>query len=159
MASSVLIGGSLGLSLIVRPSPSGGTIVGTTHVGGGFGNPFLKEEVSPLGEVFGWIMACIYMGGRLPQIYLNMQRGTVEGLNPLMFVFALVGNATYVASILVRSTDWAQVKPNLAWLVDAGVCVLLDCFILCQFAYYYTKMKDGDNEFSEEETGPYKLLN
>lgn len=23
--------------------------------------------------------------------------GTVEGLNPLMFVFALVGNATYVA--------------------------------------------------------------
>jgi uncharacterized protein with PQ loop repeat len=89
----------------------------------------LGEEISPLGEVFGWIMAVIYMGGRLPQIWLNIKRGTAEGLNPLMFMFALVGNITYVGSILVRSTEWSQLKPNLPWLVDAGVCVVLDTFV------------------------------
>lgn len=134
--------------------------MGTTHIGRmrSLGDPFLGDEASPLGEVFGWIMACIYMGGRLPQIYLNIKRGTVEGLNPLMFVFALLGNVTYVGSILVRSMEWAQLKPNLAWLVDAGVCVILDIFILCQFAYYYSKMEDRDAELSEEESGPYKPL-
>lgn len=164
-ASGVLLVGSLGISLYTNPrtSSGGGSVVGTTHSGRGgnmwLGDPFLGEEPSPLGEVFGWIMACIYMGGRLPQIWLNIQRGTVEGLNPLMFVFALLGNITYVGSILVRSMDWAQLKPNLAWLVDAGVCVLLDIFILCQFVYYYSKAKVEDTESSEEETEPYKPLN
>ncbi|CAD6238972.1 unnamed protein product [Miscanthus lutarioriparius] len=51
---------------------------------------------SEIGSFLGWAMAIIYMGGRLPQILLNMQRGHAEGLNPLMFTFALVGNSTYV---------------------------------------------------------------
>ena len=33
----------------------------------------LKEvEANPYGILLGWIMAAIYMGGRLPQIYLNV---------------------------------------------------------------------------------------
>uniref|UniRef100_A0A0D3EM47 Uncharacterized protein n=1 Tax=Oryza barthii TaxID=65489 RepID=A0A0D3EM47_9ORYZ len=68
---------------------------------------------SGIGSFLGWAMAVIYMGGRLPQIWLN-------GLNPLMFTFALVGNVTYVGSILVKSMDWSKLKPNLPWLVDAG---------------------------------------
>lgn len=32
----------------------------------------LGDNISPTGEVFGWIMAAIYMGGRLPQIWLNV---------------------------------------------------------------------------------------
>ncbi|KAA8516301.1 hypothetical protein F0562_016594 [Nyssa sinensis] len=91
---------------------------------------------SGIGAYLGWGMAFIYMGGRLPQICLNIRRGNVEGLNPLMFTFALVGNATYVASILASSLDWFKIKPNLPWLVDAGGCVLLDTFILIQFIYY-----------------------
>ncbi|CAI5477808.1 unnamed protein product [Closterium sp. Yama58-4] len=87
------------------------------------------EEPSALGELLGWLMAAIYMGGRIPQIYLNIQRGTVEGLSPLMFLFALVGNATYVGSILARSMEWRHIKPNMPWLVDAAVCVLLDLFV------------------------------
>ncbi|KAG6771093.1 hypothetical protein POTOM_022439 [Populus tomentosa] len=79
-----------------------------------------------IGMFLGWSMAAIYMGGRLPQICLNIKRGKVEGLNPLMFVFALVGNITYVASILVDSLAWSKIRANLPWLVDAGGCVLLD---------------------------------
>jgi hypothetical protein len=33
---------------------------------------------SEIGSFLGWAMAIIYMGGRLPQIFLNMQRGHVE---------------------------------------------------------------------------------
>ncbi len=74
-ASGVLLVGSLGISLYASPRTSaGGGSVGTTHSGRDkwLGDPFLGEEPSPLGEVFGWIMACIYMGGRLPQIWLNV---------------------------------------------------------------------------------------
>lgn len=92
---------------------------------------------SGLGSILGWGMAAIYLGGRLPQIYLNIKRGHTEGLNPLMFVFAVVGNTTYVASILVNSLAWVKIKPNLPWLVDAGGCVILDAFILIQFVYFH----------------------
>ncbi|XVE60968.1 hypothetical protein DITRI_Ditri06bG0003200 [Diplodiscus trichospermus] len=87
------------------------------------------EGGSRVGTFLGWAMAAIYMGGRLPQICLN-------GLNPFMFIFALVGNATYVASILVESMEWLRIISNLPWLVDAGGCVLLDAFILIQFIYF-----------------------
>lgn len=93
-------------------------------------------ETNGIGTFLGWGMAFIYMGGRLPQICLNIRRGHVEGLNPLMFVFALVGNITYVGSILVDSLEWSKIKANLPWLVDAGGCVILDTFILIQFMYY-----------------------
>nr|ABD28651.2 Cystinosin/ERS1p repeat [Medicago truncatula] len=86
------------------------------------------SRTSSIGTFFGWAMAVIYLGGRMPQIFLNIRRGHAEGLNPLMFLFALIGNATYVASILVRSLDWSTIGPNLPWLVDAGGCVLLDFF-------------------------------
>ncbi|KAL6012403.1 hypothetical protein ACLOJK_002890 [Asimina triloba] len=79
-------------------------------------------ESNPIGIWLGWLMAAIYMGGRLPQIFLN-------GMNPLMFIFALVANATYVGSILMRSVEWERIKPNMPWLLDAIVCVALDLFV------------------------------
>ncbi|KAK3159928.1 hypothetical protein QOZ80_1BG0052860 [Eleusine coracana subsp. coracana] len=102
---------------------------------------------SGIGSFLGWAMAIIYMGGRLPQIFLNMQRGHAEGLNPLMFTFALLGNSTYVGSILVNSLDWSKLKPNLPWLVDAGGCILLDFFIILQFLYFhYRKRREPTDE-------------
>ncbi|KAB5519226.1 hypothetical protein DKX38_023545 [Salix brachista] len=96
---------------------------------------------SGIGTFLGWSMAAIYMGGRLPQIFLNIKRGNVEGLNPLMFVFALIGNITYVASILVDSMAWSKIRANLPWIVDAGGCVLLDTCILLQFIYFHHRRR------------------
>ncbi|XP_039155203.1 probable vacuolar amino acid transporter YPQ1 [Eucalyptus grandis] len=84
---------------------------------------------SGVGTFLGWAMAAIYMGGRLPQICLNIRRGKVEGLNPWMFLLALIGNITYVASILVSSLDWSKIRPNLPWLVESSGCALLDIFV------------------------------
>ncbi|KAJ9170816.1 hypothetical protein P3X46_018890 [Hevea brasiliensis] len=93
-------------------------------------------EHSAFGQWLGWLMAAIYMGGRIPQIWLNIKRGSVEGLNPLMFIFALMANLTYVLSILVRTTEWDSIKANMPWLLDAAVCVALDLFIILQYIYY-----------------------
>ncbi|KAG0462372.1 hypothetical protein HPP92_020848 [Vanilla planifolia] len=83
---------------------------------------------SVLGNYLGWAMAAIYMGGRIPQIWLNIKRRNVEGLSLFMFIFALVGNSTYVASILVNNSEWSAIRPNLPWLIDAGGLK----FILCK---------------------------
>ncbi|KAK6938767.1 PQ-loop repeat [Dillenia turbinata] len=95
------------------------------------GMKYMQElgSTNVFGEWLGWLMAFIYMGARLPQIWLNIKRGSVEGLNPLMFIFALVANITYVGSILVRSTEWEKIRANLPWLLDAIVCVGLDFFV------------------------------
>ncbi|KAL8247042.1 hypothetical protein R6Q59_008258 [Mikania micrantha] len=102
------------------------------------------------GQWLGWLMAAIYMGGRIPQIVLNIKRGSVEGLNPLMFIFALVANATYVGSILVRSTEWGRIKANMPWLLDAAICVALDAFIIMQYIYYryfLKRLPNSDDDY------------
>lgn len=112
------------------------------------GRKLLQEGGSNtvVGQWLGWMMAAIYMGGRIPQIVLNIKRGSVEGLNPLMFIFALVANATYVGSILVRSTEWSKIKANMPWLLDAAACVALDSFIILQYVYYRYLRKRNDEE-------------
>lgn len=111
-------------------------------------------EHSAFGQWLGWLMAAIYMGGRLPQIWLNIKRGSVEGLNPLMFFFALVANVTYVLSIVVRTTEWESIKANMPWLLDAIVCVLLDLFIILQYIYYrYFRKKSAG--YGEDDYGNY----
>ncbi|PIN21506.1 hypothetical protein CDL12_05792 [Handroanthus impetiginosus] len=119
------------------------------------GRKLLQEHGSGsvYGQWLGWMMAAIYMGGRLPQIWLNIKRGSVEGLNPLMFIFALAANATYVASILVRSIAWYKIKANMPWLLDAVVCVLLDLFIILQYVYYRYFRRGRYS--SSEEYGDY----
>ncbi|ONK60173.1 uncharacterized protein A4U43_C08F15170 [Asparagus officinalis] len=129
-----------------------------------YGKNIIQREImncliaNSYGMIFGWIMAAIYMGGRLPQIYLNIKRGNVEGLNPLMFVFALTANATYVGSILVRSVEWDRLKANAPWLLDAIVCVLLDLLIIIQFAYYKLRWRRIDNYRVEYESLNEKKL-
>lgn len=55
-----------------------------------------------LGEAMGWLMALLYMLGRVPQIIKNARRGSTEGLSMWMFVLAVAANTSYLASILVR---------------------------------------------------------
>ncbi|XP_010548371.1 PREDICTED: probable vacuolar amino acid transporter YPQ1 [Tarenaya hassleriana] len=117
----------------------------------------LQERVmehSVVGQCLGWLMAAIYMGGRIPQIWLNIKRGSVEGLNPLMFVFALIANVTYVGSILVRTTKWDSIKANLPWLLDAVVCVALDLFIILQYIYY-RHLRKKDQRLDQDNYGDY----
>ncbi|KAJ6740173.1 SEVEN TRANSMEMBRANE PROTEIN 1-RELATED [Salix purpurea] len=129
------------LNLPLQSKALGQAYIGYTgrrllHEGGGM-------DHSAFGQWLGWLMAAIYMGGRIPQIWLNIKRGSVEGLNPLMFIFALVANLTYVLSIVVRTTEWDSIKPNMPWLLDAAVCVLLDLFYI-YYRYFLEKRVDHE---------------
>ncbi|KAM7261671.1 hypothetical protein ACFE04_020748 [Oxalis oulophora] len=59
------------------------------QIGGDMVHENSNEGMFRIGPLLGWGMAAIYMGGRLPQIWLNMKRGNVEGLSIFMFIFAL----------------------------------------------------------------------
>lgn len=66
-----------------------------------------------------------------------------------MFIFALIANATYVASILVRTSEWENIKPNMPWLLDAAICVALDLVIILQYMYY-SFFRDTVNSDAED---------
>ncbi|KAL2249686.1 UNVERIFIED_CONTAM: hypothetical protein Sindi_2442300 [Sesamum indicum] len=89
----------------------------------------------------------------LPRLSEALRRALVaqpllQGLNPLMFVFALVANATYTGSILVRNAEWRMIKANMPWLLDAIVCVGLDLFIILQYIFYkYVKLKKREEYY------------
>ena len=123
---------------------SGGSSEGYRHAP-------LVPAPSWVGASLGWAMTCIYLSGRVPQILMNHRRGSVEGLSISMFTLAVVGNATYMASILARSTAWSRVKPNLPWLVDAGACLLMDAVILGQHAAYAANDRERAEDWEEDE--------
>ncbi|KAL2828144.1 PQ loop repeat-domain-containing protein [Aspergillus pseudoustus] len=105
-----------------------------------------------LGQVFGYLCAVLYLGSRLPQILLNYKRKSTEGVSLLFFLFACIGNLTYVLSILAfspvcegghrcRGDDVARVYAryilvNLSWLIGSFGTLFLDMCIFIQFFLY-----------------------
>lgn len=75
------------------------------------------------------------MASRVPQIFKNRQT-KCEGLSLALFVFAVVGNLTYVASILIKSTERNYIVENLSWLVGSLGTIFLDFVVLGQFIVY-----------------------
>lgn len=60
-------------------------------------------EMDVLGQVFGYLCAVLYLGSRLPQLLLNFRRKSTDGVSLLFFLFACIGNLTYVLSIMAYS--------------------------------------------------------
>ncbi|BGP55974.1 Putative vacuolar membrane transporter for cationic amino acids [Rhodotorula sphaerocarpa] len=86
-------------------------------------------------QIVGWISAFLYLGSRLPQLNLN-RKTKCAGLSLLMFAFAVCGNATYVASILLTSTSEQHIWINAPWLLGSAGTIFLDFLVLGQFAWY-----------------------
>lgn len=122
-----------------------------------------------LGQVFGWLCAVLYLGSRLPQILLNWRRKSVEGVSMLFFLFACLGNLTFVLSIFAYDPTCAHsnhcrpgeagriygryILVNLSWLAGSFGTLLLDLGIFAQF-FIYSKddpVVDGDEEGGYEE--------
>ncbi|GFF40436.1 probable vacuolar amino acid transporter YPQ3 [Aspergillus lentulus] len=118
-----------------------------------------------LGQVFGYLCAALYLGSRLPQILLNYRRKSTEGVSLLFFLFACIGNLTYVLSILAYSPVCKRhsrhshgcrpgeaaalygryVLVNLSWLIGSFGTLLLDMCIFIQFFLY----KENGDEIDE----------
>ncbi|KAL2825895.1 PQ loop repeat-domain-containing protein [Aspergillus cavernicola] len=113
-------------------------------------NPALSFDT--LGQVFGYLCAVLYLGSRLPQILLNYKRKSTDGVSLLFFLFACIGNLTYVLSILAyspiceggrrcRGDDVGRVYGryvlvNLSWLIGSFGTLFLDMCIFIQFFLY-----------------------
>ncbi|KAK4049795.1 putative vacuolar membrane transporter for cationic amino acids [Microbotryomycetes sp. JL201] len=110
-----------------------------------------KREVwDTKAQVVGWISAFLYLGSRLPQIYKNMET-KCQGLSLMMFAFAVLGNVTYVASILLQSVAADHLLINASWLVGSGGTVFLDFIVLSQFFYYAGARKQDAKVFNDDE--------
>ncbi|KAK6423591.1 hypothetical protein LTR95_016510 [Oleoguttula sp. CCFEE 5521] len=112
-----------------------------------------------LGQIFGYVCAVLYLGSRIPQLLLNYRRQSTDGLNALFFLFACIGNLTYVLSIFAfepicsrhRHGHWheSHCRPgearqvygkyiliNLSWLVGSLGTLFLDAGVFVQFFLY-----------------------
>lgn len=92
-----------------------------------------------LGVFLAWSCTCVYVTSRCPQLYKNYKRKSVEGISPILFGCALVGNLTYTLSILT-SCDfiYGDAKSNffvkeLPYILGSSGTVVFD------FLYFYQR--------------------
>ncbi|OAA55038.1 pq loop repeat protein [Niveomyces insectorum RCEF 264] len=118
------------------------------------------------GQVFGYLCAALYLGSRLPQLLLNWRRRSTDGVSLLFFLFACLGNLTYVLSIVaydgcggsdeectpaaVRARYGRYLLVNLPWLAGSLGTLLLDLGIFVQF-FLYRVEEEGGGEDDEDD--------
>ncbi|KAF4997944.1 hypothetical protein FDECE_11937 [Fusarium decemcellulare] len=115
-------------------------------------------EFNVLGQVFGYLCTVAYIASRLPQLILNWRRKTTEGLSMLFFLFACLGNITYVLSIFAYEPKCKHdeckrgeashiygryILVNLSWLAGSLVTLFLDLGVFAQY-FMYSKPENGN---------------
>ncbi|ORY70116.1 PQ loop repeat-domain-containing protein [Pseudomassariella vexata] len=119
------------------------------------------------GQIFGYMCAVLYLGSRVPQMILNWRRKSTEGVSMLFFLFACLGNLTYVLSIFAYEPRCAQpyqchdgeaksiygryILVNLSWLAGSLGTLFLDLGIFAQFFIYSTDASSVCDEEALEE--------
>lgn len=95
------------------------------------------------GQIIGWISSTIYIVGRLPQLYFNYKRKSVEGLSILLYIFSICGNLCYISSILSHSIELCNIILNLPWIVFTIVTGILDITVIIQSRLYDENIKEN----------------
>lgn len=115
----------------------------------------------PLAQFFGWLCAVLYLGSRVPQILLNYKRKSCEGISFMFFLFACLGNLTYVISILSIDTSLYYIWVNSSWLAGSLGTLALDFTIFVQFFLYNEKdsTESYDDDFADSNTSGTKANN
>ncbi|KAJ6597004.1 PQ loop repeat-domain-containing protein [Mycena vulgaris] len=106
-----------------------------------------------LGRIFAWLCTTLYLTSRLPQIWKNFVRKSVEGLSMFLFIFAFLGNTFYVASIL--TSDVFILQESLPYLLGSGGTLLFDVTIVGQSMIYRSppRRHGRSRTLTEEEGG------
>jgi hypothetical protein len=105
------------------------------------------------GQIFGYFCAVLYLGSRVPQLLLNYRRKSTDGVSMLFFLFACIGNLTYVLSIFAYEPICSgkhgkcvrgeageiygrYIAVNASWLAGSLGTLFLDAAIFAQFFLY-----------------------
>jgi uncharacterized protein with PQ loop repeat len=121
--------------------------------------PVYEEiQFNTWGQVSGYVCAALYLGSRIPQLLLNYRRKSTEGISMLFFLFACIGNLTYVLSIVAykpvcqqkrcgngeaRAVYMRYIAINASWLLGSFGTLLLDAFVFIQY-FMYRKVEDEE---------------
>ncbi|KAJ3476915.1 hypothetical protein NLG97_g8984 [Lecanicillium saksenae] len=120
-------------------------------------------EFNKIGQFFGYLCAIAYIASRMPQLILNYRRKTTDGLSMLFFLFACLGNITYVLSIFAFEPKCGEKRckhgesgriygkymlVNLSWLAGALVTLFMDFGVFAQYFIYKT---NDDEPFTSED--------
>ncbi|KAG0338374.1 hypothetical protein BG004_007252 [Podila humilis] len=104
------------------------------------------QSIVQLGRIFAWVCTVFYLSSRMPQLWKNYKRKSVQGLSILMFFWAAMGNLTYTLSIL-NSADAVNPETSSRFLREAVPYVLgssgtlmFDVSIFGQWLYYTGKL-------------------
>lgn len=123
-------------------------------------------EFNVIGQFFGYLCTVAYIASRLPQLILNYRRKTTDGLSMLFFLFACLGNITYVLSILAfepkcggKSCKHGQgsaiygryILVNLSWLAGSLVTLFMDFGVFAQYFMYKSNIEPNQAVFFDEE--------
>lgn len=118
------------------------------------------------GQIFGYICAALYLGSRIPQLLLNYRRKSTDGISMLFFLFACLGNLTYVLSIVVykprcRHERCAEgeagriygryIAVNFSWLLGSFGTLILDACVFVQYFLYRADESDSEEDSEEEQ--------
>lgn len=91
------------------------------------------------GLVLAWSCTFVYMSSRCPQLYKNYKRKSVEGISPILFGSALLGNLTYTLSILTScnflfgDSKLTFIWKELPYILGSSGTILFD------IAYFYQR--------------------
>ncbi|KCV67619.1 hypothetical protein H696_05906 [Fonticula alba] len=89
-----------------------------------------------IGLVIAWLCTSLYLGSRVPQIFHNFKRQSVEGLSLQLFICAALGNLFYSVSIFLYSVDPDYLLERLPYLLGSAGVLVFDFIITIQFWYY-----------------------
>ncbi|KAG8926703.1 hypothetical protein FRC02_008718 [Tulasnella sp. 418] len=96
-----------------------------------------------IGRISAWTCTILYLTSRLPQIWKNFVRKSVDGLSITLFIAAFLGNTFYVLSIMTNpilnkpppiSTDY--LTETLPYLLGSGGTLMFDITIISQSLIY-----------------------
>ncbi|PKS12686.1 hypothetical protein jhhlp_000894 [Lomentospora prolificans] len=121
------------------------------------------------GQIFGYLCAALYILSRIPQLILNYRRKSTDGLSMLFFLFACLGNITYVLSIFAYEPNCSgdecapgeasriygkYILVNLSWLAGSLVTLLLDFGVFTQYFVYNKDDEEHDviSEYSDDDS-------
>ncbi|TNY20234.1 PQ loop repeat-domain-containing protein [Rhodotorula diobovata] len=96
-----------------------------------------------IGRTSAWVCTTAYLTSRLPQIWQNFRRRSVEGLAMTLFAAAFLGNSLYVASILTNplASSTRYLLESTPYLLGSGGTLCFDLMIIGQSWLYSDKRK------------------
>ncbi|KAI9446364.1 PQ loop repeat-domain-containing protein [Lactarius indigo] len=112
-----------------------------------------------IGRISAWTCATLYLTSRLPQIWKNFVRKSVEGLSMILFISAFLGNLFYVMSILsspnMRASTTqssAFLTESMPYLIGSGGTLMFDVTIVTQSFIYRQRPSPRGRRLSTRET-------